>query len=43
MLSPIYWRHGVHADDADEDDDVGGVQFYSYGIMAIIVLVLVQQ
>ena len=41
LLPPIYWRIGVHADDGDEDDDVSGVQFYSYGIMAIIVLVLV--
>ena len=32
MLSPIYWRHGVPADDADADDGVGGMQFYSYGV-----------
>ena len=32
MLSLIYWRHGVHADDADADDDVGGMQFYRYGV-----------
>ena len=32
MLSPSYSRHGVHADDADADDNVGGVQFYSYGV-----------
>ena len=32
MFSPICCRHGVHADDGDADDDVGGVQFYSYGV-----------
>ena len=30
MLSQLYWRQSVHADDADAADDVGGVQFYSY-------------
>ena len=29
-LSPVFWCHSVHADDAD--DNIGGVQFYSYGV-----------
>ena len=36
ILSLIYWCHVAHADDGCADDNVGGVQFYSYGVMTIV-------